>query len=221
MDSIRLRLPDCAGAAYSAYDMASPVHLTNLNLRYGDCKGDFVRAPECMTGRNVVAKKVVKRVQRGKAPKSAELRAIVCERFRAAVYCYAEKQVYVANALGITAQQLSKSMTGTSYPDEQVIVDFCDLSGFSLDWIYRGRAHSIVPRDMAMRLSELYPDLLPDHDAMKLAEVRAAIDAGSDAARRAVEAERARVAEAKRARRADAMSTRVARVVKVKRKKSC
>lgn len=64
-----------------------------------------------------------------KPPKSSELKKAVCARFKAAGQAYTRVAADLARMLDINPKQLSGYYTGRNYPDEAIIVKFCDRSG--------------------------------------------------------------------------------------------
>lgn len=50
---------------------------------------------------------------------------------------------------------------GTRYPDPYHLVRFCDMTGFTTDFIYRGRLRGIE-EDVQIRLAANYPELVDE-----------------------------------------------------------
>lgn len=101
-----------------------------------------------------------------KPPKSSELKNEVTLRFAAAASVYRPVQAELALELGIDARQLNGYYRGKNYPDEKTIVDFCNLSGCTADWIYLGRPHGL-PEEM----KKLVPAKLMDLKAERKAKL--------------------------------------------------
>lgn len=51
--------------------------------------------------------------------------------------------------------------TGAKYPDPYHLVRFCDMTGFTTDFIYRGRFRGIA-EDVQIRLAAEYPELVDE-----------------------------------------------------------
>lgn len=237
-------LGDGAGASQGVDNVSCGDHGLNINRRNGDSNPDpglignfFAVAGSGIDGyarqdgfgvaseARMILRRQPEKKPPGKPPKDAELKAEVADRFRALVYCVSEYQTLVAKRLGVSTSQLSVALKGGAYPDEKMVVDFCNEFGVPMDMIYRGKPHSLLPVDLAYRLHESRPDLMPANTVAKLAEAHAAIAAGSAAARAAVDAERARkkahgasVAEVERTRLAAEAAAKRAATNKVAKK---
>jgi transcriptional regulator with XRE-family HTH domain len=95
-----------------------------------------------------------------KPRKSSELKEQVALRFAAACKAYQPIQAELARELQITPQQLNGYLRRKNYPDEAVLVRFCDISGCTLDWIFRGLMESQVSAEMAARIGHFSPELI-------------------------------------------------------------
>ncbi|MDR6182083.1 helix-turn-helix domain-containing protein [Asaia bogorensis] len=95
-----------------------------------------------------------------KAPKSTDLKDAVRERLVAAVSAYGISQAELARRLGVSSQQVNGYIKGRNYPDELFIVKFCDLTGCTLDWLYRGLMSSVMPVELAVHIALENPELM-------------------------------------------------------------
>lgn len=96
-----------------------------------------------------------------KPPKSSELREAIAARFKAAFNAYGSSQAEMARQLEIDPRQLNGYLRGKNFPDESVIVKFCDLTGCPTDWIYRGLIEAKMPLPTAIHIAMESPDLFP------------------------------------------------------------
>ncbi|WP_336945311.1 helix-turn-helix transcriptional regulator [Asaia sp. HN010] len=113
-----------------------------------------------------------------KAPKSTDLKDAVRERLVAAVSAYGISQADLARRLGVSSQQVNGYIKGRNYPDELFIVRFCDLTGCTLDWLYRGLMSSAMPVELAVHIALENPRLMRE-DTAEFSEVSALISAES------------------------------------------
>ncbi|WP_122039332.1 helix-turn-helix transcriptional regulator [Asaia bogorensis] len=95
-----------------------------------------------------------------KAPKSTELKDAVRERLVAAIGAYGISQADLARKLNVSSQQVNGYVKGKNYPDEFFIVRFCDLTGCTLDWLYRGLMSSAMPVELAVHIALENPTLM-------------------------------------------------------------
>lgn len=95
-----------------------------------------------------------------KAPKSTALKDAVRERLVAAIGAYGISQADLARRLEVSSQQVNGYVKGRNYPDELFIVRFCDLTGCTLDWLYRGLMSSAMPVDLAVHIALENPQLM-------------------------------------------------------------
>lgn len=86
------------------------------------------------------------------------LKAARSIRFRAADAC--------AKALGIPVNTWRGWEKGEKYPDPVGLVKFCDATGFTTDFIYRGRFRGIEERAQ-IRLAAQYPELVDEAPDMQ------------------------------------------------------
>ncbi|GBQ99884.1 hypothetical protein AA23498_3582 [Acetobacter nitrogenifigens DSM 23921 = NBRC 105050] len=95
-----------------------------------------------------------------KAPKSSELKAAIAARFKAAFEAYGMSQANMARALDIDPRQLNGYLRAKNFPDEAIIVRFCDITGCPADWIYRGLLEAKMPMETAIHIAMEYPQLI-------------------------------------------------------------
>ena len=98
----------------------------------------------------------------GKLPKSSELRLLVGRRLKAAREAYDPNAARVARELGLSPQTWNKYETGARFPDELVVVRFCELTSCPTDWLYMGRITQEMPAAMAARIAVSAPDLIQE-----------------------------------------------------------
>ncbi|NHN93764.1 helix-turn-helix domain-containing protein [Acetobacter sicerae] len=96
-----------------------------------------------------------------KPPKSSELREAIAARFKAAFNAYGASQAELARQLEIDPRQLNGYLRGKNFPDESVIVKFCDITRCPTDWIYRGVIEAKMPLATAIHIAMESPDLFP------------------------------------------------------------
>ncbi|MFH5927420.1 helix-turn-helix domain-containing protein [Roseomonas xinghualingensis] len=98
----------------------------------------------------------------GKLPKSTELRELIGRRLKAAREAYDTNAARVARELEITPQTWNKYEQGDRFPDEMVVVRFCQLTQCPADWLYLGRITQEMPATMAARIAVAAPDLIQE-----------------------------------------------------------
>ena len=101
-----------------------------------------------------------------KGPKSSELKDLVAQRFKAAGEAYTSNQAQLARDLGVDPRQLNGYYRGRNYPDEAMLVKFCNLSGCTMDWIYRGIMDTKLPPETAVHIALRYPELVRQQEAV-------------------------------------------------------
>lgn len=79
------------------------------------------------------------RMAKGRKLKSSELRDLLAARLKAARLAYMQNGAAFARLMGLAPQRLHQYEKGTSYPDEQFLVRFCDVTGCTMDWLFRGK----------------------------------------------------------------------------------
>lgn len=92
--------------------------------------------------------------------KSSELRHLISLRLRAAREAYDPVAARVAEELNVETSTWNKYEMGRRFPDEAVIVRFCNLTKCPADWIYLGRITAEMPAAMAARIGVLAPSLI-------------------------------------------------------------
>ena len=95
-----------------------------------------------------------------KGPKSTELKEAVCRRLKAAGEAYTKVQAGLARQLDVDPRQLNGYYQARNYPDEAFLVRFCDLTGCTMDWIFRGLMNASMPPETAVHIALAYPDLV-------------------------------------------------------------
>ena len=83
---------------------------------------------------------------------AASHKRFVGDNLRLAIEAQGLSQAAVARALGISAPKLGNWLRGANYPDEWVMVAFCDRYGVTMDWIYRRRLFGL-PGEMQANLA--------------------------------------------------------------------
>lgn len=69
-------------------------------------------------------------------------------------------QIQCAKVSGIDQSTWTKYEGGTRLAPIHNIVPFCERTGASLDFIYRGRIGGVMRRDLELRLVALHPELV-------------------------------------------------------------
>lgn len=110
----------------------------------------------------------------GKQPKSVELREQMGRRLLAVRRALNRTQKEIADALEIDPRTLLKYEQGSRYPDEATAVRFCDLTGCTTDFLYRGIIGQEMDTVLAARIAAADPDLvaLADEAAKRAAAAR-------------------------------------------------
>jgi transcriptional regulator with XRE-family HTH domain len=125
--------------------------ISDIDTRQNRLNGDMVLKP---TKKPAMAK------PRGKGPKSSELKAMVCARLKAAGEAYQTNQRALAKLLEIDPRQLNGYYRGKHYPDEMILVKFCNLTGCTMDWIFRGLLDVKMPPETAIWIAINEPGLM-------------------------------------------------------------
>lgn len=88
------------------------------------------------------------------------LKAQIAARLTAARKAYHPNAAEVARALGVSPTTWDKYEKGSRYPNERLVVMFCDMTGCPTDFIYRGLITGDMHPAMAARIGMLYPELV-------------------------------------------------------------
>lgn len=99
----------------------------------------------------------------------------VGRRLRAARSIVFDSSAACAKAFNVPKQTWQHYEHGDRYPDPYYLCRFCDGTGFTMDFLYRGHLRGISA-DLAIRLAAEYPELVdeaPDvgHPAKAKAQV--------------------------------------------------
>jgi transcriptional regulator with XRE-family HTH domain len=94
-------------------------------------------------------------------PRASDIKDDVGRRLRAARSIVYDSSNLCARALGLPHQTWRNYEKGERYPDPFHLVRFCDATGFTLDFIYRGRLRGIA-EDVQIRLAADYPELVDE-----------------------------------------------------------
>src|ERR1700744_84189 len=96
-----------------------------------------------------------------KVARASEIKANVGRRLKAARSIVFTSSDGCAKSLGIPINSWRNYEKGEKYPDPYRLVQFCDATGFTTDFIYRGRFKGIV-EDVQIRLAAEYPELVDE-----------------------------------------------------------
>jgi hypothetical protein len=94
-------------------------------------------------------------------PRAVDLKPDVARRLRAARAVVYDTAAGCARALDIHKNTWLAYETGKAYPDPHHLVRFCDMTGFTTDFVYRGRFRGIV-EDVQIRLAADHPELVDE-----------------------------------------------------------
>lgn len=96
-------------------------------------------------------------------PRAVDIRDAVARRLRAARSIVFDSAAACARALEISPKTWSHyeavGKADLRYPDPYHLTRFCDATGFTTDFIYRGRLKGIA-EDVQIRLAAEYPELV-------------------------------------------------------------
>jgi transcriptional regulator with XRE-family HTH domain len=93
--------------------------------------------------------------------RSSDIKADVGRRLKAARSIVFDTSNACAKALGIHVNTWRGFESGEKYPDPAHLVRFCEATGFTTDFIYRGRFKGIA-EDVQIRLAAEYPELVDE-----------------------------------------------------------
>ena len=96
-----------------------------------------------------------------KVARSSDIKKDVGRRLRAARSIVYDSSDGCARALDIPRNTWRNYESGERYPDPAHIVRFCDQTGFTTDFIYRGKFRGIA-EDVQIRLAAEYPGLVDE-----------------------------------------------------------
>lgn len=94
-------------------------------------------------------------------PRSSDIKPDVSRRLRAAREVVYDTAAGCARDLGVAPNTWLNYELGKSYPDPSHLVRFCDSTGFTTDFIYRGRFKGIT-EDVQIRLAAEHPELVDE-----------------------------------------------------------
>jgi transcriptional regulator with XRE-family HTH domain len=94
-------------------------------------------------------------------PRISDLKPDVARRLRAAREVVYDTSAGCARALGVPKNTWLNYEIGKTYPDPAHLVRFCDTTGFTVDFIYRGRFRGIT-EDVQIRLAAAHPELVDE-----------------------------------------------------------
>ena len=92
-------------------------------------------------------------------PRATDIKEDIARRLRAARSVVFDSAAKCARALDVPKNTWQHYEAGERYPDPYHLVRFCDATGFTADFIYRGRFKGIM-EDVQIRLAAEYPDLV-------------------------------------------------------------
>ena len=108
-------------------------------------------------------------------PRSVDLKPAIGRRLKAARTIVFDTSDACAASLGVPKETWRHYEIGDRYPDPYWITRFCDDTGFTADFIYRGHFRGIR-EDVQIRLAAEYPDLVDAAPDMALpARARAVV----------------------------------------------
>ena len=94
-------------------------------------------------------------------PRASDLKPNIKRRLQAARSIVFDTSNACAKALGVHVNTWRGYESGEKYPDPYWLVKFCDATGFTTDFIYRGRFRGIA-ENVQIRLAAEYPDLVEE-----------------------------------------------------------
>lgn len=110
-----------------------------------------------------------------KVKRASTLKPDIGRRLRAARSIVFDSSDACAKALKIHINTWRNYEKGERYPDPWLLVRFCDATGFTMDFMYRGRLRGIE-EDVQIRLVAEHPALAEEAPDVGLpAKVRAAV----------------------------------------------
>jgi hypothetical protein len=96
-----------------------------------------------------------------KKPRAVDIKADVSRRLKAARTVVYDSAAACARILEVPKNTWGHYEDGSRYPDPYHLVRFCDLTGFTTDFIYRGRFRGIA-EDVQIRLAADCPELVDE-----------------------------------------------------------
>ena len=94
-------------------------------------------------------------------PRASDIKKEIGRRLRAARSVVFDSSDGCARELDIPRNTWRNYESGERYPDPAHIVRFCDKTGFTADFLYRGRFRGIA-EDVQIRLAADHPDLVDE-----------------------------------------------------------
>jgi hypothetical protein len=106
-------------------------------------------------------------------PRAVDIKADVARRLKAARSIVFDSGNKCADVLEVPHNTWNHYEKGDRYPDPYHLVRFCDKTGFTTDFIYRGHFRGIA-EDVQIRLAAEFPELVDEaQDVAHSAKVRA------------------------------------------------
>lgn len=96
-----------------------------------------------------------------KKARASDMKPAVGRRLKAARSIIYDSADGCAKKLGIHKNTWRNYEEGGRYPDPWNLVLFCDTTGFTTDFVYRGRLKGIEA-DVQLRLAAAYPELVDE-----------------------------------------------------------
>lgn len=109
-------------------------------------------------------------------PRASDLKPDIGRRLKAARSIVFSSSAACARAFGIPANTWNNYESGKRYPDPVHLARFCDGTGFTMDFLYRGRLRGIK-EDVQIRLAAEYPELVDAAPDIARAPTLALMDA--------------------------------------------
>jgi hypothetical protein len=94
-------------------------------------------------------------------PRPRDIKSNVARRLKAARSVVYDSGARCARELKIPKNTWTNYEAGIRYPDPYHAVSFCDKTGFTMDFLYRGHFHGIA-EDVQIRLAAEYPELVDE-----------------------------------------------------------
>lgn len=94
-------------------------------------------------------------------PRAVDIKAAVARRLRAARSIVYDTSNGCARALSMPSQTWRNYEEGVRYPDPYYAVQFCNATGVTMDFLYRGHFRGIQ-EDVQIRLAAEFPELVDE-----------------------------------------------------------
>lgn len=110
-----------------------------------------------------------------KKPRAIDIKVDISRRLKAARSVVFDSAAACARALGVPKNTWGHYEDASRYPDPYHLVRFLDMTGFTADFIYRGRIKGIL-EDVQIRLAAEHPNLVDEApDVARSAKVAASV----------------------------------------------